>query len=434
MTTSINSISDCRKELIFSISKEEFSPVYNDMLRRVQQNIKMPGFRPGRVPTSFIARQYGASLRFEAIEKITNEYLKEFIESNKVEILGTPALTNVKENDNGSKEITIEFEMIPEFDLKDYKSIEIYEPVHRVSNEEINKELAFHAKRFGTKKEIKSVKGENVIVTVDSYKIDPVTKNVTDDVPYTDVAIDLATVAVDDIKKLLANAKVGDELEYFPDNEVNYQPEKLIIKKIEKLTPCAIDNKFAKKVTDDRFDNLKDFKQEIGFQLQKQWDDRAKTMMEEQLISKIVEMHEDFTLPTMLINTAKEHLTKSFKSQNPDVNINDETSQNYINNIAEKMVRVELVRDKIIKKENLKLEDFDFENFVDNYYLTNPEMAKTMDKDTMISHIKNNEQMAEKLLQQKFVDFVMDFTKTNEIDFEEYTKLNLHQHKKETLV
>lgn len=436
MTTSINNISDCKKELIFLIPKEEFSPVYNGILRNIQQRIKMPGFRPGKVPTHLIARQYGASLKYEAIEEIIKKSLKEFTESNKFKIVGTPALTNVKENADGSNEVIIEFEVMPEFDLKDYKSIEIYEPVHRVSDEEIEKELTFQATRLGTKKETKSVRGSNIVVTVDAYKMDPVTKIVTDDKPSENVVLDFSsTMGIDNIKKLFTNKKVGDEVEYHPDKKAaNYKAEKLIIKKIEKITPCVIDDEFAKKATNDRFDNLEDFKQEIGFQLQKQWDDRAKTMMEEQLLLKIVELHNDFTLPSVFIDKAKEHIVQNFKTQNPHLNLEDEVNQEYINSTADKMIRIEMIRDKIIEKENLTIEDFDFDNFVDNYFLANPEMATTMGKDMLLSHIKNDEQMQDRLLQQKFIDFVMDFTKTNEIDFEEYAKLNSSKTKEKTLV
>jgi FKBP-type peptidyl-prolyl cis-trans isomerase (trigger factor) len=161
--------------------------------------------------------------------------------------------------------------------------------------------------------------------------------------------------------------------------------------------------------------------------MQKQWDDKSKQLMEDQAISKIIEMHENFELPETLINSAKAEITKSMKAQNPDINLDEEANQKYIDIYAEKMVRTELVRNQIIEKEDLKVEDFDFENFIDSYYSAHPEMADTLSRDVLLTHIKGDEQMAHRLLMQKFVDFILDFTKTNEIDFEEFQKMNLEK-------
>jgi trigger factor len=425
MTTTLNEISNCKRELQITITKDEFNHAYNDNVKKIQQNIKMPGFRPGKVPANLITQQYGPSVKAETMEELANSNLKEFLDNSKVKAVGHPTFMDAKENEDGSQTFIVEFEVIPDFDLKDYSSLEIYEPVYRVTDEEVEKEIEFQARRFGNSEVIDIVSDFDVVVTVDSHLIDPETKTVIEtEQPLTDVVIDFSIEASEELKKILLNAKVGDEIEHFPKNKEgqNLRPEKIVVKKIEKITPCDIDDEFAKLASGGRFDSIEDFRQEVGFQIQKHWDDRAKQLMEEQVFTKIVELHNDFELPTVMVETTKKILSDSLLKQNPKANLDDIEMQNHIEAAANRSVRSDIVRSRIIEKEDLKVEDFDYENFIDDFLMRRPDFAQNVSKEAMISQIKGDERLTNQILQQKYVDFLMDFAKTNEISFEDFAK------------
>lgn len=428
----LNNTSDCTRELVATATKDEFVAVYNDALKKVQQNLKMPGFRPGKVPINIVTKQYGQSIKFEVLENMANDSIKKYIEEQKIHIVGRPQLTDIKEEEDGSKVFTILLEVIPDIELKDYKSIEIYEPVHRVTDAEIEEEINHLAKTNGTREEVEMVTDFNTIVTVDSYEINAETKEVIADVnPIRNSPIDLSVAGFDKLKQLLLNAKVGDEIENIPDGNENYKPEKLIIKKIEKITPCVIDDEFAKRITNERFENLEDLRQDIGFSIQKQWDDNSRKLMEDQIISKITELHEDFELPSALIDEAKKQILSSWSSQNPNLRIDNFENTELLEKYANSIVRVEIIKNKIIEKENLEVEDFDIENFVDDFYLRHPDIKLSATREAMIEHITHDEHTLNRLLQKKFMDFLMDFVKTNEIDFDEFEAMNTAKYMKE---
>ena len=432
MTPVLNKISDCKVKLDITVTKDEFDGAYNDILKNVQRNIRMPGFRPGKVPVGLIKKQYGPSLKYEAIEEITKKSLAEYIKENKLNILGTPAMTDLKENEDGSHSFTVEFEVLPDFDLKDYKSLEIYEPVHRVTDDEIEREIEFQLKKWGKREEVEVVTSDS-IVTFDGYPIDPETKAILKgEKPYIDVEFDLSDKENSpELKETLINinARVGDVIdEYVVNGKKQPSPEKMIIKKIEKVIPCEKNDEFAKLATNGRFDNVEDFRQEVGFQIQKIWDDKAKQFMEEQVLTKVVEIHNDFELPEVLTERARELIVDSMKKQNRDVNFSDPKVQQNIDISADKIIRAEIVRNKIIEKEELRLEDFDFENFVDDFFAKNGEhFGAAFSKEAMLSRVKSDEQFANELLQKKLVDFLMDYAKTNEIDFEEFIKIKTQE-------
>ena len=55
--------------------------------KKVQRNAAMPGFRPGKVPSSLIKKQYGTSILVEELNKLLNDTLHNYINDNKIEIL-----------------------------------------------------------------------------------------------------------------------------------------------------------------------------------------------------------------------------------------------------------------------------------------------------------------------------------------------------------
>jgi len=428
LTSELISISSSLKELKISITKEEFDGKHEQELKEIQQKIKMPGFRPGRVPTKLIKQQYGPALKSDLQDKTANEYFRNYLQTNDIAVLGTPSFSDIQENEDGSQVYIIKFETLPDFDLKDYKTLEIFEPYHKVTDKEIEDALNHSAKMLGERVEEEIVADYNYYVVTDSYLLDDAGEP-TEDKPYLDMPIDLSLENIGEVRELFLNKKVNDEIKYFPDKEKNkgQRPEKFIIKKIEKIIPRELNDEFAKSASQDRFDNLEDYKQEIGFSLQKQWDERTRQLMEEQIISKVTELHEDIELPNVLLEGAREQIIKSYKKQNPNFDENDEEAKKYLDTISQKAVRVELVQDRIIKTEKIELEDYDYENFADDFLLKHAEMGmgQTLPKDIILQHIKTDENLKGNLLKKKYVDFLLDFTKTNEIDYNEYINKNI---------
>ncbi|MCL2039145.1 MAG: hypothetical protein FWG85_01800 [Bacteroidetes bacterium] len=434
MNTELISITNSIKELNIYVSKDEFDAIYYQELNSIRQKIKMPGFRPGRVPLKLIESQYGKSIKLEAGESIANEEFKKFLDKNTdVQIIGTPVFKEIKENEDGSQVYTIKIEVIPDFELKDYKSLEIFEPYHKVTDEEIEKEVNFKALELGEMTEIDVVtNAAECSITVDVYLLDNNTKQPVD-APPEEMVMDLDDIYKDDeyiefLRKEFLNKKVSDYVDWIAETEKypNEISERLVIKKIEKRIPCEINDDFAKLASKERFDNLEDYKQDIGFSLQRFWDDRTRQLMEEQVISKVTELHDDIEVPDVLIMQIKEQMIKSHKERYPEYNPDEEKSKEYLDVIAPKIARVQLVQDKIVKKEKMEVEDYDYENFVDDFFAKNVEFSNYMTKDVMLQHVKADENTKQSLLKKKYVDFLLDFTKTNEIDYDEYINKNLN--------
>ena len=415
MNTTLNTISDSKREVVITISEEEFSKFYNETLGKYRSKIKMAGFRPGKVPTNIIKMNYGQEITFESDEAAVNANFGDFINNNKnLHMVGRPVIMDIKVEDDKSHTYKVEFEVIPEFELGDYKSLTVEEPVHVVNDEEVEKALKDLSYKMAERTPIDQINDFDVHVIVDSYGVKDDTKEIDLEKPIDKhLPLELNNV---DFKDLFLNAKVDSQILYEYNDGKSF--EYFVVKEIYKVTPAVIDEEFIKKVSNNKFDNLEDYKQEITFVLQKQWDDRSREELKVQVYDKLIDMHSDFTIPETLLNLAKEQLAENFKKQKVD--LNNKHIKEYIESQSDKLTRIEIILNKIVEKEDIKVEDFDIENFIDKYYAQY--FGPDFDKAPLVQNIRKDEQALAAILKEKVVDFILDFTTTEEIDFEEYDK------------
>jgi trigger factor len=269
LTKELIKISNSIKELKITISKEEFDTVFYAELNKIKNQIKMPGFRPGRVPTKLLNQMHGPAIKIESQEQIAQNNFREYIETNKIDVIGTPSFTDIKENEDKSQTYTIKFETLPDFELQDYKSIEILEPYHKVTDEEIEKELINQSIHHGTKSSADLINDYNVTIVVDYHAILEETKEIDPTSILKNHQMNLYEERYNLFKDIFLNHKVGDEVEHITAESQPYSSANYTIKSIEQITPHIINDDFAQMASRGKFDNLEDFKLELGFEMQK---------------------------------------------------------------------------------------------------------------------------------------------------------------------
>ena len=108
-------------ELSITLAPQDYEERVNDAIKKVQKQAAMPGFRAGKVPVGLIKKQYGKSILVDEINKILNDSLYNYINDNKIEILGNPMpkADSAVDFDNQT-EWTFDYELglSPQFDLK----------------------------------------------------------------------------------------------------------------------------------------------------------------------------------------------------------------------------------------------------------------------------------------------------------------------------
>jgi len=83
-------------EVKLELEPQDYLPPIQKKLKEVSKYAQMPGFRPGKVPTSLLQKMYGKSILFEEINKIINAEVSEYLKSNKIDLLFNYEIDNEK--------------------------------------------------------------------------------------------------------------------------------------------------------------------------------------------------------------------------------------------------------------------------------------------------------------------------------------------------
>ncbi|HWR53542.1 MAG TPA: trigger factor [Bryobacteraceae bacterium] len=107
----------------------------------LKKRVRIPGFRPGKVPTDLIRRRFQEDIRQEVLDKLLPKHFFKRAEEEGLAVVGTPSITEVHFHPGEPLRFKAEFEVAPQFELKDYKGVEVKYSEPEVSDEEIDKRI-----------------------------------------------------------------------------------------------------------------------------------------------------------------------------------------------------------------------------------------------------------------------------------------------------
>ncbi len=121
-----------RGVITISLAKEDYASSVEKSLRKLRQEINMPGFRKGMVPAALIAQKYGTSVKAEELNKLVSDSLIKTLQENKVSYIGNPVMMphtqDVEKDENFS--YTFRVALAPEVNIAIDKSVSL--PFHTV--------------------------------------------------------------------------------------------------------------------------------------------------------------------------------------------------------------------------------------------------------------------------------------------------------------
>lgn len=123
------------------ITKAEIEKEIGQRLKQIAKTVKMPGFRPGKVPMNLVAQQYGPQARSEAIGAAVEHAFGEKVREQNLRVAGYPRIEPKAAADEGSMEFTAVFEVYPEIALGDVAATSIERATLTVGDAEVDKTI-----------------------------------------------------------------------------------------------------------------------------------------------------------------------------------------------------------------------------------------------------------------------------------------------------
>ncbi|MGI8667050.1 MAG: trigger factor [Jatrophihabitans sp.] len=168
MKSSVESLSPTRVKLAVEVPFEELKSSLDEAYRTIGSQVRVPGFRPGKVPARIIDQRIGrAAVLEEAVNKALPKAYTDAVRETGVKALGQPDIEVTQLEDNDHLAFTAEVDVRPEITVPAYDGLAVTVEDAQVSDDEVGEQFEALRARFGTLKGV-----ERAVQTGDFVSID----------------------------------------------------------------------------------------------------------------------------------------------------------------------------------------------------------------------------------------------------------------------
>jgi trigger factor len=362
-----------------ALSPEDYQPKFEKAIKDYAKKVNIPGFRPGKVPAGIIKKMYGKSILADEVNRLLYDSIYDYIENEKIEILGNPIPKNDTEV-NWDNPSTMEFNyrlgLAPKFEVKlsadktfDYYTI-------KLDDEMVNGELKSLRERYGKigqaeiSQEDDMLMGEFEQLDADGNVVDGGIKKTS--------TVFIRRIEDDATKKSLIGLKKGDS--------IILDPHKIWTDVATLARMLGVDNAIAKDLNTKFKFTVNDISRIEPAELNQELFDKVygegKITSEEQLREKIVEEIKSlysYQSESKFFNDVVENLMNEINFELPD-----EFLKTWMLTVSEKPITPEqlesdypsykkglkwqLIENKIVKDYNLQVSSEELLDFTKQYF------------------------------------------------------------------
>ena len=380
MKTELTKLEGNVVELKVEFDSEEWKASQNKVLKRVAQNINVPGFRKGKAPVAMIKQRINMSMLLEdAMEQLLNDRYTQLLKDNGVEPVAQPEVTPDEITEKVLK-VTLKIQEKPDVTLGQYKDIEVKKDEVNVTDEDIDNEIKSIQERnaeWVVKEEGEVEEGDTAVIDDEGFMDGVAFEGGKDENHHLVIGSGQFIPGFEDqVKGMKANEE-KDIVVTFPED---YQASdlagkeatfKVVVHEIQYRTLPEIDDELAKDAGIDGVETLEDLKTNIQTRLQNQRETEAEDKYTNELYEKVIE-NTPIDVPAVMIdnevNAMLEEVKRNITSQGLDFDTFTKLTGQDENAIREELrpqadsrVRFNLILEAIAKQEELTVSDEELE-------------------------------------------------------------------------
>jgi len=136
--TNVQVANSLERRLDLLVTIADLDKDVDQRLKRMSKSVKMPGFRPGKVPANIVKQQYGEQARHEALSEALDRAFGEAMKTQQLRIAGYPNIEPKASESTTHLEFAAVFEVYPEIKLGELSAVEIERPVLAVGAAEVD--------------------------------------------------------------------------------------------------------------------------------------------------------------------------------------------------------------------------------------------------------------------------------------------------------
>ena len=406
-----------KRQFSVVIAADAIEEKVTSRLNEVGRQVRLPGFRPGKVPMNLLRKRFGQAVRSEILERTIDESTQAAFTEKAVKPAMQPKVELVKFEEGQDLEFSVQYEVLPEISSGEFSNLDLTRLVASVSDKEHEEAInGFLRNRRTTEKvdEDRPAKtGDGLMVDfvgrIDGKEFDGGTAK--------DALVEIGSGQyVPGFEDQLVGAKVGDTVKVNVTFPEDYAASELAgkaaefdvtVKELHKVTTPPLDDEFAKSMGDENVEALRTRMRKF---LQDNYDNASRLRLKRQLLDRLAESH-SFAVPEGLVDVEfdaiwrqMERVAKDGQLDPEDEGKTDEELRKEYRDIAERRVRLGLLLSDVGQKNGVSVSQEDLNKAIMQEAVRYPGQETAV-----IEYYQRNPQALEALRAPIFEDKVVDF-------------------------
>jgi len=371
----------CKRELELEIPAENVTKATEKVARDLARVARVPGFRPGKAPVTLIRRRFAEDIQGEVVQSLVPEYLEKALGEKNLTPVTRPEVDKVDFKEGEPLRFRAVFEVLPEFELGDYKNLTVNIDAVESGDAQVDKTIEEMRERAATFVPVEgrpTKDGDYVLIKLSGIPVgggEPVQAD--------NILCHIgAEETLESFTENLRGANPGETKKFrsqypddYPDQKLagkayDYSVEVQGIK--EKKLP-ELNDEFAKDAAGEKggFSTVAEMRDLITKDLEAAKEDQQQSQAREKILEALVKLH-DFPVPEALVehqmDVRLERTVRTLAAQGVDpraVNVDWVALRKRQQDRAVDDVKAELLIDRIAEAEKIDVTDEEVEKQIE---------------------------------------------------------------------
>lgn len=399
--------------MIVQVPGDSIDSKVSERLNELRRQVRLKGFRPGRVPLNIIRRRYGEQVRNEILQEVMQSSLQEAIDEQDMRVAGVNRLEPKPRDDEGDFEFSAELEVFPEMPEIEVSDLDIERPDVAVAEEDVDSmiETLREQHRSWTEVERGAREGDRVrlayVAELDGERIPEAGKH--------EIAPVIGQLeSFPDLEKLLGGAQAGDEKETELAFPQSYRHESLAgktaqvtlqIKAVEEPEVPEVDDSFAESFGVEG--GVEQLRAEVKKNLEREMRQAVTSRIKQAVTDGLAERYGDVGVPASAVNQEIRHMQEQMQQRSGQ----QPPPAEQFREMAEKRVRLGLLLAEIARQHDISIDPARVQAKIE-------EVAETYDEPEQVIELYRSEsrlmdQVENLVLEEQVVDWVLENAKVS---------------------
>jgi len=413
----INNINDYTREMKLDVPWETLEPDFNITLKKFSKKVKLPGFRPGKIPRDRLMQQFQPNIEAQFMDDNIYKYYLTALQQKEIVPVNQAEISDVHFHFGEHFSFTAKFEVEPDFKLPRFKKnmFQVQRNKFIPDEQDINDAIDQLRRSHARIETIEDGAKEKDFILCDLQKLDD------SGVAIIGKKFEKQMLKVgdgsftDDQKEKLIGLKIGDSARIeLPDNEDKTitSPYELKVAKVERENLPEVDNDFFKLINPE-LGSVDDLRADVLKKINENFEERALQSFERELSDALIDKV-GFETPPSMVENYLNNILEDVKKQNNGEPIEEEKVHETYRPSAERNLKWYLIRKKVISQEQINIERKDIDAEIENLVSRSPNSEKEIRR--FYKKPSNRQRIEDDMVEKKILEYLNRFAKVKEVE------------------